>query len=106
MMRWQTLDGPFCAICGIALVRDMTTKTLWQGWWSPISLILAAPFTLVSNWIAYHKLSQLQPAAPVFPGQRQLIPGKPVLHRPMAYVALIPLIWATVVITRLIISGA
>ncbi|MGW0844271.1 hypothetical protein ACWD26_29855 [Streptomyces sp. NPDC002787] len=97
-MRWHTLDGPFCAICGIALVRKMTTKTLWQGWWGVGSLIFGTPFALASNWAAYRKLRRLQPAVPV-PGRRQLPLGKPILHRPLAYVALIPLIWAAWLIT-------
>ncbi|MGW1039460.1 hypothetical protein [Streptomyces sp. NPDC002547] len=105
MMRWHTLDGPFCALCGTALVREMTTKTLWQGWWGVGSLIFGAPYALVSNWVAYRKLRRLQPAVPV-PGTRQLPLGKPVLHRPLAYVALIPLCWAIWLISSAIASAS
>ncbi|MFJ9893615.1 hypothetical protein ACIQPR_09805 [Streptomyces sp. NPDC091280] len=103
--RWQHIDGPFCGLCGIALVRDMTTTTLWKGWWSLVSLIVGAPFSLVSNGIAYRKLRQLQPAVPA-PGTRQIPLGKPVLHRPASYVALIPLILAAAVIARALTTAA
>lgn len=105
LMRWHKVDGPFCAICGVALVRELTTKTLWQGWWGVGSLIVGTPFALLSNWGAYRKLRRLQPAIPV-PGTRQLPLGKPVLHRPLAYVALVPLIWAATVLTHVITSAA
>lgn len=95
-MRWQTLDGPFCSICGIALVREMTTRTLWQGWWSPLSLV-ATPLTLLRNAHAYRRLRRLPPPAPV-PGRSQAEMGKPVLKRPQSYVALVPLIWAASII--------
>ena len=100
-MRWRTATSRVCATCGIALVREMTTKTLWQGWWGIGSLIFGTPFALISNWGAYRKLRQLQRQPAVAPGDtRQLPLGVPILHRPQAYVALIPLIWAAVLITH------
>ncbi|MFF8932348.1 hypothetical protein ACF1AO_34355 [Streptomyces longwoodensis] len=92
-MRWHTLEGPFCAICGTALVREMTTKTLWQGWWGVGSLIFGTPYALLSNWAAHRKLRRLVPAVPAY-GTHQLQIGKPVLRRPLAYVALVPFCWA------------
>ncbi|MFJ9379285.1 hypothetical protein [Streptomyces sp. NPDC101455] len=103
-MRWKHEVGPFCGLCGIALVRDMTTHTLWQGWWGVGSLIVGAPFSLVSNLLAFRQLRRLQPAVPP-PGAQQVPLGKPVLHRPLAYVALIPLIWAAVVLTHVITTA-
>ncbi|MGW0881394.1 hypothetical protein [Streptomyces sp. NPDC002671] len=97
-MRWKSETGPFCGVCGIAVVRRMTTATLWQGWWSPLSLVLGAPFALLSNLFDFLRLRRLQPTAPL-PGWPQAPLGRPVLHRPLAYVALVPLIWATVMIT-------
>ncbi|MEU5537545.1 hypothetical protein [Streptomyces sp. NPDC020362] len=102
VMRWRRVDGPFCGFCGIALVRDMTTTTLWQGWWGVGSLVFGAPVALVSNLLAYLKLRRLQLAVPV-PGTIRPPLGKLVLHRPSAYVALIPLIGAVAVITHLIL---
>jgi hypothetical protein len=105
LMRWHRLDGPFCGICGIALVRDMTTKTLWQGWWGVGSLLFGAPFALVSNWFANRTLRQLRPTVPAS-GAQQLPLGKPISHRLPAYVALIPLLWAVAVLTQVITSTA
>lgn len=97
VMRWHKIDGPLCAICGIALVREMTSKTLCQGWWGVGSLIVGAPYALMSNWAAYRKLRRLQPAVPIA-GMRQPPLGKPVLHRPLSYVVLIPILGAACLI--------
>ncbi|MCX5376601.1 hypothetical protein [Streptomyces sp. NBC_00091] len=94
LMRFHTLNGPFCRQCGRALVRVMTTKTLCQGWWSPFSLVIFTPFTLLWNLIAAIKFSKLAPSAPA-PGRQPLEEGPPVHARPLAYVAIIPLLWAT-----------
>ena len=102
--KWKHINGPLCGLCGIALLRDMTAQTLWQGWWSVVSLIIGTPHALVSNWLAYRKLRQLQPAVPA-PGTRQVPLGKPVLHRPASYVALIPLILVAVVIAHAITTA-
>ncbi|GHH25824.1 hypothetical protein [Streptomyces rubradiris] len=103
VMRWQRVTGPLCGLCGIALVREMSTKTLWQGWWGIGSLTIGAPFALLANLRAYRKLRRLQPAVPLH-GTRQVPLGRPVLHRPLAYVALVPLIWAIVMLTYAITS--
>jgi hypothetical protein len=95
MMRFHTVDGPFCRTCGTAVVRDLTTKTLWQGWWSPFSLVFFSPFTLVWNLFASRKLAELSPPGPTAPGTTRIPEGKPVHQRPMAYIAIVPLIWAT-----------
>ncbi|MET7605899.1 hypothetical protein ABZS96_25970 [Streptomyces avermitilis] len=100
-MRWQRIDGPLCSLCGIALVRQLTTKTLWQGWWGPMSLVAGAPYALLSNLAAYRQIRRLEPPLPA-PGRPQANPGKPVLKRPLAYVALIPLCWAIWVLTHMI----
>jgi hypothetical protein len=102
-MRWRTIDGPFCSTCGVALVRQLTTKTLWQGWWGPASLLAGTPFALLSNLNAYRQLRRLDP--PTQPASRPQAPlGKPVLRRPLAYVALIPLCWATWLITSIVVA--
>ncbi len=92
-MRFYKLDGPFCHTCGRAMVRDMTTRTLVQGWWSPFSLVAFTPFTLVWNWIAYRKFTRLPPSAAA-PGRRALSEGTALHRRPLAYVSVIPLVWA------------
>ncbi|WP_327223622.1 hypothetical protein OG229_06080 [Streptomyces platensis] len=101
MMRFQKLDGPFCRSCGRSVVRQMTTRTLCLGWWSPISLVAFTPFTLLWNLVAHLKFSKLPPSTPA-PGRRPMDEGAPVLRRPLAYVALIPLAWAVWVVTGVI----
>ncbi|WP_199812591.1 hypothetical protein [Streptomyces sp. NRRL S-337] len=92
MMRFLSLKGPFCRNCGTAVLREMTGKTLWQGWWSPFSLVAFTPFTLISNLTVRAKLNKLPPPVPGQPGQ-QLDPGVPLRRRPAALGALIPLAW-------------
>ncbi|MEV6397339.1 hypothetical protein AB0M39_21630 [Streptomyces sp. NPDC051907] len=93
LMKFRKMDGPFCRTCGRALIRSMTTSTLWQGWWSPFSLALFAPFALISNLIAHIRLGRLPRPEPDAHRQ-QLDEGKPVVQRPLAYIALIPALWA------------
>ncbi|GAA0499509.1 hypothetical protein [Streptomyces olivaceiscleroticus] len=92
LMRFQKYDGPMCGNCGIAVYRTMMTATLCQGWWSPFSLFIFTPFTIIWNLIARGKVSKLPHPAPGQHGQ-QADPGKPVHQRPLAYVALIPVLW-------------
>ncbi|WP_198944178.1 hypothetical protein [Streptomyces sp. CB03234] len=105
VMRFQKFDGPFCRQCGIALVRLTTTQTLWQGWWSPFSLVLFTPFTLLWNLIAHRRFSRLAPAAPM-QGRTSPDEGQPVHRQPLAYVALIPIIWAVCFITAMVTRSA
>ncbi|MEU9228973.1 hypothetical protein AB0D40_31985 [Streptomyces massasporeus] len=100
-MQWETISDWLCSTCGIALIRRMTTRTLWQGWWGVGSLLIGAPYTLVQNLRAYRRLRQLPLATPAL-GRAQADLGKPVLERPLAYVALIPLAWATWLVTNLL----
>ncbi|MFD4412480.1 hypothetical protein [Streptomyces sp. NPDC058475] len=77
----------------------MTTTTLWQGWWGLFSLLINL-LILAENFDAYRQLRTLPPPIPA-PGRSSLAPGKPVLRRPLAYVALIPATWAVVLITSI-----
>lgn len=99
MMKFEHLDGPFCRACGIAVVRQMTTRALFLGWWGPLSLVIFNPFTLVWNLLAHLKFSKLPPSAPA-PGRTHLDTGPPVLRRPLAYVVLIPIAWAGWIISQ------
>lgn len=105
-MRSQKIKGPFCRTCGIALVRSQTTKTLWQGWWSPISLVYSAPRTLVLNLLVSRELEALPLPEPAASGAAPLPVGKQVRHRPLAYVGLIPLVWAVWFVVSVIILYA
>ncbi|MFD8884640.1 hypothetical protein ACFV0H_19255 [Streptomyces erythrochromogenes] len=101
MMRFEHLDGPFCRDCGLAVVRQMTYRTLIIGWWGPLSLVILNPLTLVWNLVAHLKYRALAPSAPA-PGRTHLDTGPPVLRRPLAYVTLIPLAWAVWVVTQIV----
>ncbi|MFG2380484.1 hypothetical protein [Streptomyces avermitilis] len=99
LMSFQKLSGPMCATCGLGIQRAMTTQTLWQGWWSPFSLFLFTPFTLVWNLIARGKVTKLQPPQPGQHGP-QVDPGEPVHRRGLAYVALVPVLWICFMIAQ------
>ncbi|MDW6057942.1 hypothetical protein SAZ11_07550 [Streptomyces sp. FXJ1.4098] len=69
----------------------MTTKTLWQGWWSPLSLVIN-PVVVAANLANHAKIRRLGQPAPSQPGT-PLDPGKPVFSRHVALVAVLPLAW-------------
>jgi hypothetical protein len=90
VMRFLSLKGPFCRDCGLATFRDMTAKTLVQGWYGYASFVIT-PFTVLLNLLRREKVAALAPPQPVGYGQsrRPMDPGQPLLSRPMAIVGLI-----------------
>jgi hypothetical protein len=58
LMRFLKLDGPFCRFCGIESVRQMTSKSLWQGWWGIASSIIN-PVTMLMNIGPMQKFKKL-----------------------------------------------
>ncbi|MFE2166700.1 hypothetical protein ACFXB3_16815 [Streptomyces sp. NPDC059447] len=102
VMRFHKVEGPFCKSCGTSVVRQMTTNTLALGWWSPFSLVFFSPFTLIWNLVVSRKVAALPAPGPAMPGATPLDEGKPVLQRPMAYLAIAPVIWVGWVITNII----
>ncbi|GAB3923617.1 hypothetical protein GCM10029976_014090 [Kribbella albertanoniae] len=99
VMRWLKLTGPFCKTCGTATVRDMTAKTMVQGWWG-IGSAIVTPFVMLSNIGPAQKFKQLPEPQP---GQRQpMNVGKPLFKRPQALMLLVPIaIIAAIVIGNL-----
>jgi len=79
MMRFLKLQGPFCRSCGIATYRDMTAKSLWQGWWGIASAIIN-PVTMLINLPERAKFNRLAEPVPGAPGQ-PMNPGKPLFRR-------------------------
>ncbi|MFI5528890.1 hypothetical protein ACIA8O_10095 [Kitasatospora sp. NPDC051853] len=90
IMKFLKLEGPFCRSCGIAAHRDMTAKSLWQGWWGIASAIIN-PVTMLINVPQRLKINKLAEPIPGAPGQ-PMNPGKPVFRRPAALGILLPVI--------------
>ena len=82
VMRFLKLEGPFCKTCGIATVRNMTAKSLWQGWWGIGSSIIN-PITMLINIPTRLKFKNLPEPMPGAPGQPMDM-GKPVYQRAAA----------------------
>ncbi|MFI1968170.1 hypothetical protein BLA24_20750 [Streptomyces cinnamoneus] len=97
MMRFLHLDGPFCRNCGMSVWRDMTGKTMLQGWWSPLSLVLITPLTLLWSLVVRAKLTKLPPPVPGQPGP-QLDPGVPLRKRPAMFGLLLPVAWVLFIV--------
>jgi hypothetical protein len=87
LMRFLKLRGPFCRTCGVATVRDMTSKSLWQGWWG-IGSSIVNPITMLMNIGPMQKFKSLPEPTPG-PG-RPMDPGKPLFQRPAILGLLIP----------------
>ncbi|MCP9206726.1 hypothetical protein [Streptomyces cucumeris] len=81
--------GRFCRVCGTAVFRQGMTRTLWQGWWNPLSALLFNPLTLLLNLRVRATLNSLSKPGDDLSGTR-LSPGKPLLRRPMALLGLVP----------------
>ncbi|PWI41229.1 hypothetical protein [Streptomyces sp. ICBB 8177] len=97
LMRFMSLKGPFCRDCGIAAHRDMTTKTMWQGWWSYCSWVIA-PLTILYNLIPRSKFNKLDKPQTGF--RPPMNPGKPIFERPGAFVAILPVALVVVIIIQ------
>ncbi|GAA2326638.1 hypothetical protein [Dactylosporangium salmoneum] len=89
LMRFLSLQGPFCRDCGLATFRDMTSKTLVQGWYSYGSVI-AAPVTVLINLVRRLKFNNLGAPQPAPDGSSgtPMDPGKPLMARPMTIIGL------------------
>jgi len=89
MMRFLSLDGPFCRDCGLSTFRSMTSRTLVQGWYGYASFIIT-PITVLMNVIRRGKVAKLpapQPN-PYGPSRPPMDPGPRLLMRPMTIVGL------------------
>ncbi|MEU6918728.1 DUF6508 domain-containing protein [Streptomyces olindensis] len=104
LMGFRRTDGPMCLTCGLAVYRALTTHTLAWGWWSPLSLFVFAPLTLVRNVLAVRKVKKLPAPGPGTLGPRY-DPGVPVRRRPRAYIALIPVLWVLFMIVTGLSGG-
>lgn len=103
VMRFLKQPGPFCRTCGTAVVRDMSARTLVQGWWSYLSGLFTV-ITLLRNLAAHNKIKDLPPPVPGTHGP-QLDPGVPLTKRPHMLMLLLPVISIGTMIA-LIATGA
>jgi uncharacterized protein YjhX (UPF0386 family) len=90
LMRFLSLDGPFCRDCGLATFRSMTSKTLVQGWYGYASFIIT-PITVLMNIARRGKVAGL-PAPhpnPYAPSRPPMAPGPRLLERPMTWIGLV-----------------
>ncbi|MFG2137535.1 hypothetical protein [Streptomyces sp. NPDC048650] len=87
LMRFLSRRGMFCRSCGLATYREMSAKTLWQGWWGPLSVVIT-PITLLANLGPRARFRTLP--APTGGFRPALDPGKPLLRRPEALICLVP----------------
>jgi hypothetical protein len=95
LMRFRRLDGPFCRDCGVAVFRDMTARTLLQGWWGFasffITLAIVARNAILRGRFASLGVPRRDPAVQA-PNARPFDPGKPLLRRAAALGLLVPLV--------------
>ncbi len=87
MMRFLSLKGPFCRLCGIAVHREMTARTMWQGWWGWASFLIT-PFTLLYNLVPRSRFNKLPMPQPGYRPPSN--PGSPIFLRPGALGLLAP----------------
>ncbi|MEU8620142.1 hypothetical protein [Streptomyces sp. NPDC048623] len=87
LMRTFKNRQTLCRNCGIALHREMTARTLYQGWWGPASFFYTF-VVLVLNLVQRIRLGRLAPpAGGVRPPAN---PGRPVVRRVEALGVLLP----------------
>ncbi|MGW0866957.1 hypothetical protein [Streptomyces sp. NPDC002611] len=92
-LGFASLTGPFCRTCGTAVFREFTSRSTWQGWWSPFSLVIN-PVVLISNRCALARVNKLTEPEPAPDGRASWTPGTPVLRRRSSLAALVPVLWA------------
>ncbi len=102
VMRFLSRKGMFCRSCGLATYREMSAKTLWQGWWSPLSVAIT-PLTLLMNLGPRGRFRKL--AAPAGGFRPSLDPGKSLLRRPEAMLFLVPMVLVAVMVPALLVLG-
>jgi hypothetical protein len=107
MMRFLSLDGPFCRDCGLATFRTMTSRTLVQGWYGYASFIIT-PITVLMNLVRRGKVASLpapQPN-PYGPSRPPMEPGPRLLQRPMTIIGLgIPFALIILLVTLISLSS-
>ncbi|WP_051177836.1 hypothetical protein [Nocardia concava] len=90
VMRFPPSEsGPFCRDCGLATYRSMSEKSLWQGWWGPMSMFINAMMLFI-NLMGRRAVARLPAPIPGAPG-RPLSPGRPLYLRPAIITLAVPI---------------
>jgi hypothetical protein len=89
LMRFLSLDGPFCRDCGLATFRRMTSRTLIQGWYGYASLLIT-PITVALNLVRRGRVASLTAPHPnpYAPSRPPMDAGPRLLARPMTWAGL------------------
>jgi hypothetical protein len=89
LMQFLHLKGPFCRDCGLSTFRDMTAKTLIQGWYGYGSFVIT-PITVLINVARHGKVANLPAPQPPPSGDHRhpMDPGPPLMSRPSALIGL------------------
>lgn len=90
IMRFLHTTGPFCRDCGLGVFRQMTSRTLVQGWYSYGSFVIT-PITVLVNLFRRNTVANLpapQPN-PHGPSRPPMDPGPRLLERPMTWLGLL-----------------
>jgi len=101
LMQFRSLDGPFCRDCGIAAVRSMSAQTLWLGWWSGLSLLIA-PIVLLMNMALRIRFNGLEPPLRAYGSRPPLDAGRPLYQRFAIVGLVVPLVVSTLFVTALV----
>jgi hypothetical protein len=108
IMRFLHTKGPFCRDCGLATFRSMTGKTLWQGWWGYLSLLIA-PITVLINLgrrsSVAHLAAPARDPAVIAPLPAPLDPGAPLHRRPEILGLLIPVALVVLFLIAIVASA-
>lgn len=75
LQRFVSVRVIACRPCGHGLIRSFTGKTLWQGWWGPISFFFNW-FVLTTNLVAWRRLGAIESPS---------LSGDLVLQRPTGF---------------------
>src|SRR5262245_18863785 len=97
LMQFRHVPGPYCRDCGIAAVRELSSQTLWQGWWNPVSLF-ATPVVLLTNLVQRLRFAALAKPVRLEGSPRPLPAGRPLFLRGTIFGLLVPVLVVVLVI--------
>lgn len=105
VMQFRSIEGPFCRDCGISVVRRLSEQTLWQGWWSPVSLFVS-PVILGLNLVLRIRLDRLPAPVRAAGTAPPMDPGRPLFLRPAILGVLVPIALVVAVAVAVVDAAA